>query len=288
MNNKEFDLYMPEVDKILTGALQEDVGSGDITTRSTVAPEKRAHGRYIAKESGVLCGLFICERVFSLVGGDVKFTPLFSEGDFVNKGDVIATVEGNARNILVGERVGLNLLQHMSGIATMTKKTVDAVKGTNVKIADTRKATPGLRILEKYAVRVGGGTNHRFNLSDGVLIKDNHIIASGSIKNAVASAKKNVPHTVKIEVETENSDQINEALEAGADIIMLDNMSTDDMKKAVGIIGGRALTEASGNMGDKSSDELLSVAKTGVDIISVGALTHSVHAMDISLKLSID
>ena len=157
-----------------------------------------------------------------------------------------------------------------------------------MKIADTRKATPGLRILEKYAVRVGGGTNHRFNLSDGVLIKDNHIIASGSIKNAVASAKKNVPHTVKIEVETENFDQINEALEAGADIIMLDNMSTDDMKKAVGIIGGRALTEASGNMGDKSSDELLSVAKTGVDIISVGALTHSVHAMDISLKLSID
>ncbi len=286
--NNEFDLYMPEVDDILTRALKEDVGSGDITTRSTVSAGKKAHGRYIAKECGVVCGLFICERVFALVGGDVTFTPLVNEGDYVEKGTVIATVEGEARNILTGERVGLNLLQHLSGIATNTKKTVDAVAGTNVKVADTRKATPGLRILEKYAVRVGGGTNHRFNLSDGVLIKDNHIVASGSILGAVAAARKNVPHTIKIEVEIETFEQLEEALEAKADIIMLDNMSAENMKRAVEIINGRALAEASGNMGDKNAAELLEVAKTGVDIISVGALTHSVHAMDISLKLLMD
>jgi nicotinate-nucleotide pyrophosphorylase (carboxylating) len=170
----------------------------------------------------------------------------------------------------------------------MTKKTVAAVEGTNAKIVDTRKATPGLRVLEKYAVRVGGGTNHRFNLADGVLIKDNHIVASGSITNAVAAAKKNVPHTIKIEVEIETFPQLEEALAAGADIIMLDNMSVPDMARAVEIVGGKAITEASGNMGDKTAEELLAVAKTGVDIISVGSLTHSVHAMDISLKLVMD
>lgn len=288
MKNNEFDLYLPEVDDILIRALKEDVGSGDITTRSTVPADRIAHGRYVAKESGVICGLFICQRVFALVGGNVDFKPLKSDGDHVEKGEVIAEVSGNARNILTGERVGLNLLQHLSGIATMTAKTVAAVKGTNAKIVDTRKATPGLRILEKYAVRVGGGTNHRFNLADGVLIKDNHIVASGSITNAVAAARKNVPHTIKIEVEIETFPQLNEAIEAGADIIMLDNMSVEDMARAVEIVAGRAITEASGNMGDKTADELLAVAKTGVDIISVGSLTHSVHAMDISLKLTMD
>lgn len=288
MKNNEFDLYMPEVDDILTRALKEDVGSGDITTRSTVPADRRAHGKYIAKESGVVCGLFICDRVFELVGGDVDFKPLKDDGDYVEKGEVIAEVSGNARNILTGERVGLNLLQHLSGIATMTKETVAAVEGTKAKIVDTRKATPGLRILEKYAVRVGGGTNHRFNLADGVLIKDNHIIASGSITNAVASAKKNVPHTIKIEVEIETFPQLEEALAAGADIIMLDNMSVTDMARAVEIVEGKAITEASGNMGDKTADELRAVANTGVDIISVGSLTHSVHAMDISLKLVMD
>jgi len=288
MRNNEFDLYMPEVDDILSRALKEDVGYGDITTRSTVACDKQAHGRYIAKESGIVCGLFICERVFALVGGDVEFKPLKTDGEYVEKGEIIAEVSGNARNILTGERVGLNLLQHLSGIATMTKKTVDAVAGTNAKIVDTRKATPGLRILEKYAVRVGGGTNHRFNLADGVLIKDNHIVASGSIANAVASARRNVPHTIKIEVEIETFPQLEEALAAGADIIMLDNMSVADMAKAVEIIGGRAVAEASGNMGDKTAAELRAVAETGVDIISVGSLTHSVHAMDISLKLVMD
>lgn len=288
MKNNEFDLYMPEVDDILSRALKEDVGCGDITTRSTVPADRRAHGRYIAKESGVVCGLFICNRVFDLVGGDVEFKPLKTDGDYVEKGEVIAEVSGNARNILTGERVGLNLLQHLSGIATMTKKTVSAVEGTKAKIVDTRKATPGLRVLEKYAVRVGGGTNHRFNLADGVLIKDNHIVASGSITNAVAAAKKNVPHTIKIEVEIETFPQLEEALAAGADIIMLDNMSVPDMARAVEIVGGKAITEASGNMGDKTAEELLAVAKTGVDIISVGSLTHSVHAMDISLKLVMD
>ncbi len=288
MKNNEFDLYMPEVDDILSRALKEDVGYGDITTRSTVPADRRAHGRYIAKESGVVCGLFICERVFELVGGDVEFKPLKNDGDYAEKGEVIAEVSGNARNILTGERVGLNLLQHLSGIATMTKKTVDAVEGKKAKIVDTRKATPGLRILEKYAVRVGGGTNHRFNLADGVLIKDNHIVASGSIKNAVAAARKSVPHTIKIEVEIETFPQLEEALEAGADIIMLDNMSVPDMARAVEIVNGRAVTEASGNMGDKTADELRAVADTGVDIISVGSLTHSVHAMDISLKLIMD
>lgn len=288
MKNNEFDLYMPEVDDILSRALKEDVGYGDITTRSTVPADRRAHGRYIAKESGIVCGLFICERVFELVGGDVEFKPLKNDGDYAEKGEVIAEVSGNARNILTGERVGLNLLQHLSGIATMTKKTVDAVEGKKAKIVDTRKATPGLRILEKYAVRVGGGTNHRFNLADGVLIKDNHIVASGSIKNAVAAARKSVPHTIKIEVEIETFPQLEEALEAGADIIMLDNMSVPDMARAVEIVNGRAITEASGNMGDKTADELRAVADTGVDIISVGSLTHSVHAMDISLKLIMD
>lgn len=288
MKNNEFDLYMPEVDDILSRALKEDVGYGDITTRSTVPADRRAHGRYIAKESGIVCGLFICERVFELVGGDVEFKPLKNDGDYAEKGEVIAEVSGNARNILTGERVGLNLLQHLSGIATMTKKTVDTVEGKKAKIVDTRKATPGLRILEKYAVRVGGGTNHRFNLADGVLIKDNHIVASGSIKNAVAAARKSVPHTIKIEVEIETFPQLEEALEAGADIIMLDNMSVPDMARAVEIVNGRAITEASGNMGDKTADELRAVADTGVDIISVGSLTHSVHAMDISLKLIMD
>lgn len=288
MKNNEFDLYMPEVDDILSRALKEDVGYGDITTRSTVPADRRAHGRYIAKESGIVCGLFICERVFELVGGDVEFKSLKNDGDYAEKGEVIAEVSGNARNILTGERVGLNLLQHLSGIATMTKKTVDAVEGKKAKIVDTRKATPGLRILEKYAVRVGGGTNHRFNLADGVLIKDNHIVASGSIKNAVAAARKSVPHTIKIEVEIETFPQLEEALDAGADIIMLDNMSVPDMARAVEIVNGRAITEASGNMGDKTADELRAVADTGVDIISVGSLTNSVHAMDISLKLIMD
>lgn len=200
------------------------------------------------------------------------------------KGDVIAVVSGNAQNVLTGERTALNFMQRLTGIATRTHASVAEVAGTNAKITDTRKTTPGLRVLEKYAVRVGGGTNHRFNLADGVLIKDNHIAVSGGIKNAVKNARAVIPHTLKIEVEVETKEQLAEALDAGADIIMLDNMSNDLMRECVGIVAGRALVEASGNMGEKSLRE---VAETGVDIISIGALTHTVKAADISLKFQI-
>jgi nicotinate-nucleotide pyrophosphorylase (carboxylating) len=273
-----------QIDAILKYALEEDIGTGDITTLSTIPENARAHGKYIAKDDGILCGINVVKRTFELLGADVEFTVYKTDGDEIKRGDIIAEVSGNAVAVLTGERVGLNLMQRLSGVATATRKAVDAVRGTKAKICDTRKTTPGLRVLEKYAVRVGGGTNHRFNLADGVLIKDNHIVAAGSITNAVAAAKKNVPHTLKIEVEVEDFDQLSEALEAGADIIMLDNMSVENMTRAVEITNGRALLEASGNMGER---DLLEVAKTGVDLISIGALTHSVKALDISLKFKL-
>ena len=204
-----------------------------------------------------------------------------SDGVSVKKGDIIAEVFGPSRGILTGERVALNLMQRLSGTATATAKAVSEVAASNAKIVDTRKATPGLRVLEKYAVRTGGGHNHRFNLADGVLIKDNHIAAAGGIANAISAARQAVPHVMKIEVETETLDEVQQALDAGADIIMLDNMSNAMMREAVSLINGRALTEASGNMGEKNLSE---VAETGVDYISIGALTHSVKSLDISLK----
>ena len=272
------------IDRILQGALAEDIGTGDITTLSTVPPERTISGRYIAKEDGVLCGLELVARAFALLDASIAFKPLKRDGDAVRKGDLMATVSGNARAILTGERVGLNLLQHMSGVASQTARAVAAVAGTGAKIVDTRKTTPGLRVLDKYAVRAGGGGNHRFGLSDGVLIKDNHIVAAGGIAEAVAAARARAPHSLRVEVEVETLEQLREALAAGADIIMLDNMSVEDMREAVRIVDGRALTEASGNMGDKSDAELRAVAETGVDLISIGALTHSVRALDISLK----
>ena len=277
------DMYIEKnvLDKILLNALEEDLGNGDITTISVISPDKTATGKYIAKEDGVLCGLDIAKRVYELLDKKIEFNSFYEDGDFVKKGAVIAEVNGPAVSLLSGERVGLNLMQRLSGIATRTSEAVKSVSGTKAKIADTRKTTPGIRVLEKYAVKVGGGSNHRFNLSDGVLIKDNHIAAAGSITNAVLMAKKNAHHMMKIEVEVETFDQLQEALSAGADIIMLDNMNEDDMAKAVKIINGRAITEASGNMGER---DLSKVAATGVDIISIGALTHSVHSMDISLK----
>ena len=277
-----------EVERILKSALAEDVGSGDVTSLSTVPPGRTISGRYIAKEDGVLCGLEVVARAFALLDASIAFTALAADGDRVRKGDVIATVSGDARAILAGERVGLNLLQHMSGVATQTARAVAAVAGTGAKIVDTRKTTPGLRVLDKYAVRMGGGGNHRFNLADGVLIKDNHIVAAGGIAAAVAAARERAPHSLKIEVEVETLEQLREALEAGADIIMLDNMPTEMMREAVRLVAGRALTEASGNMGDKTDAELRAVAETGVDLISIGALTHSVKALDISLKFSWD
>ena len=275
-----------EVERILKSALAEDVGSGDVTSLSTVPPGRTISGRYIAKEDGVLCGLEVVARAFALLDASIAFTALAADGDRVRKGDVIATVSGDARAILAGERVGLNLLQHMSGVATQTARVVAAVAGTGAKIVDTRKTTPGLRVLDKYAVRMGGGGNHRFNLADGVLIKDNHIVAAGGIAAAVAAARARAPHSLKIEVEVETLEQLREALEAGADIIMLDNMPTEKMREAVRAVGGRALTEASGNMGDKTDAELRAVAETGVDLISIGALTHSVRALDVSLKFA--
>lgn len=280
-------MYLNDImlDKLIMNALSEDVGTGDITTESTIPETARAHGLYKAKESGVLCGIGVAARVFELIDRDIEFTPLKRDGDRIEKGEIIAEVRGKATNVLTGERVGLNLMQRMSGIATRTAEAVAQVEGTGAKICDTRKTTPGLRVVEKYAVNVGGGTNHRFNLADGILIKDNHIVAAGSITNAVRAARANAPHTLKIEVEVETFDELNEALDAGADIIMLDNMSCEDMKKAVGIVNGRAVTEASGNMGDRNLKE---VADCGVDLISIGALTHSVRSLDISLKFRIE
>ncbi len=266
---------------LIEKALKEDVGTGDITTLSTIPADKTITGRFIAKETGILCGVDVVRAVFAFVDPTIKLDFANRDGDKIVKGDVIATVSGLARSILTGERLALNLLQHMSGVATRTSEAVEKVQGTGARIADTRKTTPGLRVLEKYAVKCGGGSNHRFNLADGVLIKDNHIEAAGGITAAVEMARRNIPHTLKIEVEIETFQQLNEALAAGADIIMLDNMSNEDMKKAVEIVGGRAITEASGNMGEK---DLRAVAETGVDLISIGALTHSVKALDISLK----
>lgn len=238
-------------------------------------------GRFVAKEPGVVCGLEILTRVFSLIDPAVVVTPAVAEGDRVEAEAVIAEITGPSRAILQGERLALNLLQRLSGIATRTAEAVAQVAGTKAKVCDTRKTTPGLRALEKYAVRVGGGSNHRFGLFDGALIKDNHIVAAGGITAAVTVARGNVPHTVKIEVETANLDEVSEALAAGADIIMLDNMDLTTMTQAVRLIAGRAKTEASGNMGDRNLRE---IAETGVDFISIGALTHTVRAMDISLR----
>lgn len=274
-------LDMRSVDKVIHMALEEDLGAGDITTMSTVPEDRRIHGRYIAKESGVLCGLPIAERVFQLLDTAVRFTAHKKDGDRTETGDVIAEVEGPARSVLIGERTGLNIMQRLSGIATRTAEAVAAVVGTGARITDTRKTTPGLRALEKYAVRVGGGSNHRFNLADGVLIKDNHITAAGSITAAVQAARALAPHTLKIEVEVENFEMLEEALAAHADIIMLDNMGIEQMAEAVRRVAGCALLEASGNMGDK---DLKTVAATGVDLISIGALTHTIRALDISLK----
>ena len=277
--------YCYSVEQLIERALEEDVGTGDITTLTTISEDAVGHGKYIAKEDGVLCGIDLARRVYEKLDGKIEFTAYKKDGDEVVRGDIIAEVHGPAISLLTGERVGLNLMQRLSGTATKTRECVKKIEGTRATIADTRKTTPGLRVLEKYAVRVGGGSNHRFNLADGILIKDNHIVAAGGITEAVKRARKNAPHTLKVEVEVETFEQLEEALEAGADIIMLDNMSCEDMTRAVKIVDGRAKTEASGNMGDR---DLLEVAKTGVDIISIGALTHSVRSLDISLKFTIN
>jgi len=271
------------VDEIIKNGLKEDINNIDITTDSLIDNESRSIAYMLAKEEGVIAGLNVVARVFEILDEyvDIKFN--VSDGDIVEKGTIIAQIEGNTKAILKGERLALNLIQRMSGIATVSKVYKDIVKEFPVKIVDTRKTTPGLRILEKYAVRVGGCNNHRYNLSEAVLIKDNHIKAVGGIKEAIHKTKNNLSHTIKIEVEVDSIDGLNEAIEAGADIVMLDNMSIDDMKKAVEIGKGKVIIEASGGI---TLDEVIEVAKTGVDVISVGALTHSVKAMDISLIFS--
>ena len=274
-------LNMLLVDEIIRNALKEDVGTGDITTESVIGEEVQVFGNLIAKENGIICGMGVFERVFYVIDPDIRVTAFVADGEYVESGKIIAEISGSARGVLTGERVSLNLLQRMSGIATATNTYAKKLSGTKTMVTDTRKTTPGLRVLEKYAVLTGGGRIHRHNLSDGVLIKDNHIKAAGGISEAVAAAREKVPHTIKIEVETENLDMVREALGSGADIIMLDNMSIDKIREAVKLIDKRALTEASGNMDMRDITE---VAEAGVDIISIGALTHSPKALDISLK----
>ena len=274
-----------EFDDIILKTLQEDAPFGDITTEVTVPKDAFASGVFRAKESGIICGIDIAERTFELVGGEVSLIKHKTDGDCIEKGDIIAEIRGNAASILMGERTALNLMQRASGIATATRKAMDAVEGTQARITDTRKTMPGLRKLDKYAVRTAGAVNHRFSLSDGILIKDNHIAAAGGIAPAVRAAKRKAPHTLKIEVEVESIDELREALEAGADIIMLDNMSCGLMRESVKITAGRAVLEASGNMGER---DLAEVAATGVDLISIGGLTHSVKALDISLKFDLN
>jgi len=274
-------LDMTIVDDIIKRALKEDMPMGDITTDSTVGPDEISSARLVAKEDGVIAGLEIFKRVFSFLDPQIYTENYVVDGDRIKAGDIIMRLSGNSRAMLKAERTALNILQRMSGIATATRKFADILEGTSSKIVDTRKTCPGIRYLDKYAVRVGGGTNHRFCLSDGVLIKDNHIKAAGGITEAVKRARKAVPHTIRIEVETESMEQVKEALAAGADIIMLDNMSTEAMKEAVDFINGRALTEASGNI---TIERALEIARTGVDLISSGSLTHSVKALDISLR----
>lgn len=273
---------MVGLDALIRHALQEDIHTGDITTLAVVGDGGEGRALLIAKEPMVLAGIKVAARVFHIVDDAVRFVPGFVDGSRLQKGDVIARIEGNTGSLLQGERVSLNLLQRMCGTATLTALYVEAVRGTKARIVDTRKTTPGLRILEKYAVRIGGGINHRTGLYDGVLIKENHIAAAGGISEAVRRARAYIPHTMKIEVETENLEQVTEAVAAGAEIIMLDNMTPAAMREAVEFIGGRALVEASGGVNLESVRE---IAETGVDIISVGALTHSARAMDISMLL---
>lgn len=273
---------MTGIDRIIENALAEDIHTGDITTLAVVRDGRTARAILKAKEEMVLAGIDVAAAVFRRLDTGIVFTPGFADGARLAPGDIIACISGDAALLLQGERVALNLLQRMCGIATMTARYVEAVRGTKARVVDTRKTTPGLRILEKYAVRVGGGTNHRTGLYDGVLIKENHIVAAGGLTEAVRRAKAYIPHTMKVEVETETLAQVAEAIAAGADIIMLDNMTAAAMNEAVALIGGRALIEASGGV---NLDSIRSIAETGVDIISVGALTHSARAMDISMLM---
>lgn len=269
------------VDELIMMALREDITSEDITTNAIMQEHKVGEAQLLCKQDGVIAGLEVFKRVFELLDPDTKVELYYKDGDKVKSGDLLAKVTGDIRVILSGERTALNYLQRMSGIATHTRSLVDLLAGSKTKLLDTRKTTPNMRIFEKYAVKVGGGCNHRYNLSDGILIKDNHIGAAGGVKEAVALAKEYAPFVRKIEVEVENLDMLQEALEAGADIIMLDNMDNETMKKAVEIVDGRAETECSGNV---TKERVKDIIETGVDYVSCGALTHSSPILDVSLK----
>lgn len=271
------------IDNIITTALMEDINYIDAAADNLIPPEHKSSAYYVAKDTGILCGIDVAKRVFDLAGGDIDFRILMQDGTKVNKGDIIAKMDGNTLTLLKGERTALNILQHMSGIATATNKCVELVAGTNASVTDTRKTLPGLRALQKYAVTVGGGKNHRYNLSDAAMLKDNHIDAYGGITPAVAELRRKIGHTVKIEVEVRTLDELREALENKVEIIMLDNMNCDEMRQAVEITDGKALLEASGNI---TAENIRAVAETGVNIISLGALTHSVKCFDISMKIS--
>lgn len=269
------------VDELILMALREDISSEDVTTNSVMPDAVQGTVQLICKQDGVIAGLEIFSRVFELLDDRTEVKLYAKDGDDVKKGDILADVNGDIRVLLSGERTALNYLQRMSGIATYTRSVADLLKGSSTRLLDTRKTTPNMRIFEKYAVRVGGGYNHRYNLSDGVLLKDNHIGAAGGVRQAVEMAKAYAPFVRKIEVEVENLDMVREAVEAGADIIMLDNMSHDEMKEAIKIIDGRAKTEVSGNV---TRENISNIVDLGVDFVSSGALTHSAPILDVSLK----
>ena len=269
------------VDELILSALREDISSEDVTTNAVMPKGRRGEAQLICKQDGILSGLFVFQRVFELLDQDIEVLLHFQDGDSVRKGELIGTVTGDIRAILSGERTALNYLQRMSGIATYTHSIAMLLEGSKVKLLDTRKTTPNNRIFEKYAVKTGGGYNHRYNLSDGVLLKDNHIGAAGGVKQAVEMAKEYAPFVRKIEIECESLEMVKEAVEAGADIIMLDNMGVDEMREAIAGIGKRAEIECSGNVTKENIERYISL---GVDYISSGALTHSAPIMDISLK----
>ena len=278
MNKITMDL---QVDHLIEEALREDISSEDVTTNSVMKEAVQGEVELLCKQDGIVAGLDVFERVFHLLDAETKVEFFCKDGEEVKNGQLMAKVTGDIRVLLSGERVALNYLQRMSGIATYTKSVAKLLEGTKTKLLDTRKTTPNMRIFEKYAVRVGGGYNHRYNLSDGVLLKDNHIGAAGSVTKAVQMAKEYAPFVRKIEVEVENLEMVKEAVEAGADIIMLDNMTPEDMKRAIELIDGRAETECSGNV---TKENIGNVTAVGVDYISSGALTHSAPILDISLK----
>jgi nicotinate-nucleotide pyrophosphorylase (carboxylating) len=278
-------MQFPGLDDLIKRALAEDIGHGDITTDNIIDAAQTAKGLFYAKTDGIVAGLPVSREVFKQLDAGIEFTIMKPEGSRIVRGDSIAEVRGKTRVLLTGERTALNFLQRLSGIATRSHNMSSLIQDYPAVLVDTRKTTPGLRVLEKYAVSVGGARNHRFGLYDGVMIKDNHIAAAGGITPAVTAVRARVPHTVKIEVEVETLDQLQEALATGADIIMLDNMEIETMREAVSIVNGRALLEASGGI---TEDRLTAVAATGVDLISVGALTHSITSLDISFDITPD